>query len=175
MSNNCGRATGIEWLRKCVPTALARSLPGPRWCDQLSGSGRERARSDPAASLQFRACAHIQARCRRICGSGAGSSGHCNRSSPPRIAAVGVRECHHAPANSFGTFATRLIAQLAIFHGGHVNVDIDAVKQRAGDPGHVSLNDRRSTRALPRGIVKKPHGCGLLRCDTVKDISTNSA
>src|SRR5579859_2720026 len=46
---------------------------------------------------------------------------------------LAVARLHHTLANLGGGFAAGIVAQLAIFYRGHVNMDIDAVKQRPGD------------------------------------------
>src|SRR5439155_8510207 len=46
-------------------------------------------------------------------------------------------------------------------HRGHINVDVDAVKQGTGNLRNVPLDKRGSTRALARGIIEISAGAGI--------------
>src|SRR5579885_70092 len=62
------------------------------------------------------------------------------------------------------TFSARTLPQFAVLHGGHVDVDIDAVEQRPGNFRDVALNHRRGTGALARRIVEEPARARVHRC-----------
>ena len=47
----------------------------------------------------------------------------------------------HAGADDAGGFAGALVAELVVFHPRDLNVDVDAVEQRAGD-AFLVLGDR---------------------------------
>ena len=65
---------------------------------------------------------------------------------------------HHAPAYLSRAFGCRTAAQLFILDGRHLNVNVDAIEQRAGDLGHVALDHRRRTHALARLVVEVAAG-----------------
>ena len=47
---------------------------------------------------------------------------------------------HDALANGSGRFLSAFAGDVAIFHGRHFNVQIDAIEQRAGDALTVALH-----------------------------------
>ena len=63
-----------------------------------------------------------------------------------------------AGANLGRAFGGGAAAQLLILHGGDLDVDVDAVQQRAGDLGDVALDHGRGTHALARLVVEVAAG-----------------
>ena len=61
---------------------------------------------------------------------------------------------HYALANPVGGLSAGILAQLAILHSRHVDVDVDPVEQRSGDLGHIALDDGRGTGTLARGVIE---------------------
>ena len=55
--------------------------------------------------------------------------------------------------------------QFLIRHGGHFNMQINAVQKRATNSAHVSLDGKRRTFALPLGVAKEPAGAWVKRRD----------
>ena len=69
--------------------------------------------------------------------------------------------------NSFadlgGAFGGGAPAQFLVLNGGNLNVNVDAVEQRAGDLGDVALDHRRGAHAFARFVVEVSAGASL-RC-----------
>jgi len=62
----------------------------------------------------------------------------------------------------FGRAFGRLLRrQLADFHGWHVDVDVDAVEQRAGDALLVARDDRGRADTLALGVPGVAAGAGM--------------
>src|SRR6266478_5869710 len=53
-----------------------------------------------------------------------------------------------------GIFRRRWRSQFLVFHGGNLNVNVNAVQQRSWNLRNVSLNHRRRAVALPRRVAK---------------------
>ncbi len=68
---------------------------------------------------------------------------------------------HDAGANFGGAFGGGSAAQLLILNGGHLDMDIDAVEERAGDLGDVALDHGRGAHALARFVVEIAAGAGI--------------
>ena len=69
----------------------------------------------------------------------------------------------HPLAHRGGIFNGACAAELLVLHGGHFDVDIDAVDQRAGNFRNVALNLRWRAVALARRVAEKSAGT-FLRC-----------
>src|SRR5271166_713028 len=61
-------------------------------------------------------------------------------------------------ANVGRTFRHDAAAQLAVVHRGHVDVDINAVEQRAGDLRNIALDHHRRAVALARAVAEVAAG-----------------
>ncbi len=66
-------------------------------------------------------------------------------------------------ADHIGPLGVGSVTQVAILHRGHVDVDIDAVKQRAGNLRDVPLDLQRSAVAFARRIIKESAGARVHR------------
>jgi hypothetical protein len=68
---------------------------------------------------------------------------------------------HHPAANLRRALGRRRAAQLLILHRRNLDVNVDAVEQRAGDFGHVALDHGRRAHALARLVVEVAAGAGI--------------
>jgi hypothetical protein len=66
---------------------------------------------------------------------------------------------------ALGCFPT---AQLLVLHGGDLNMNFDAVKQRPGDLGHVPLDHGRVHMHSRDLSLKNPHGQGFMAAASMK-------
>ena len=62
---------------------------------------------------------------------------------------------HDAFAHLRGSYALAVAAQFLVSDGGEFDAQIDAVKQRAGDIPHITLDNGRRTAALLGGVTVK--------------------
>ncbi len=61
-----------------------------------------------------------------------------------------------ALAHGLARSAVSVAAHFLVRHGGHFDVQVDAVQQRPADLAEVALDDRRRAAALARGVAEKP-------------------
>jgi hypothetical protein len=61
---------------------------------------------------------------------------------------------HDSLANLGGTFRLASRPQFFVVHGRHINVDIDAIEQRAGDLAHVALNHGLGAMTFARAVIE---------------------
>ncbi len=76
-------------------------------------------------------------------------------------ASLPVAGGHDARADLGGAFGGCSAAQLLILDGRDLDMDIDAVEQRAGDLGDVALDHGRGAHALARLVVEISAGAGI--------------
>ena len=93
-----------------------------------------------------------------------GAVGHCSKLVVVvRSVQLELASAHDSLANVGGVSRARSGAKLFIVHRGHIDMDVDAVKQRSGNLRHVALNHRRSAMALAAAVVEISAGTRVHR------------
>src|SRR5208282_4194630 len=72
---------------------------------------------------------------------------------PREAAQLALAGFYDAFTNQVRTFPARVLPQLLVADGGHVDVDIDAIEQGPGNLRDVALDEGRRAGALARGVI----------------------
>src|SRR5256885_9760156 len=74
----------------------------------------------------------------------------------------------HALANRFVAFRARCCKELALARSRHLQLDVDAVRQRTGNPAAIAGDALGRAAAAAVAIAAVPAGTGIHGCDELE-------